>query len=137
MLRLSVLRLPPQGWCLVADPSLSASAAVPSVEQLLVLLAERDALIVALTSKVAESAARVAELEARLGKNSQNSSRPPSSDAFVKPAPRSLRRASVVSRVSSLVIRGSGWCSARILMRSGSMSRRFAAAAATVCTTPL
>ena len=79
---------------MVADPSLSAPAAVPSVEQLLVLLAERDALIVALTSKVAESAARVAELEARLGKNSQNSSRPPSSDAFVKPPPRSLRRAS-------------------------------------------
>ncbi len=45
---------------------------------LLVLFAERDALIVALTAKVAE-------LEARLGKNSQNSSKPPSSDAFVKP----------------------------------------------------
>jgi transposase len=57
------------------------------MEQLLVLLAERDALIVALTAKVAE-------LEARLGKNSQNSSKPPSSDAFVKPPPRSLRRAS-------------------------------------------
>ena len=41
-----------------------------------------------------ELAAKVAELEARLGKNSQNSSKPPSSDAFVKPAPRSLRRAS-------------------------------------------
>jgi len=57
------------------------------VEQLLVLLAERDALIVALSVKVAE-------LEARLGKNSQNSSKPPSSDAFVKPPSRSLRRAS-------------------------------------------
>jgi len=57
------------------------------MEQLLVLLAERDALIVALTAKVAE-------LEARLGKNSQNSSKPPSSDAFVKPPPRSLRRQS-------------------------------------------
>ena len=54
---------------------------------MLVLLAERDALIVALT-------ARVAELEARLGKNSQNSSKPPSTDVFVKPPPRSLRRAS-------------------------------------------
>ena len=64
------------------------------MEQLLVVLAERDALIVALTAKVEESAARVAELEARLGKNSQNSSQPPSSDAFVKPPPRSLRRAS-------------------------------------------
>ncbi len=61
---------------------------------MLVVLAERDALIVALTAKVEESAARVAELEARFGKNSQNSSRPPSSDAFVKPPPPSLRRAS-------------------------------------------
>ncbi len=48
------------------------------------LLAERDRVI-------AELSAWVGELEARLSKNSQNSSRPPSSDAFVKPAPRSLR----------------------------------------------
>lgn len=48
-------------------------------------LAERDAVIQAL-------AERVEELEARLGKNSQNSSRPPSSDnPFTKPPPRSLR----------------------------------------------
>ena len=61
---------------------------------MLVLLTERDALIVALTAKVVESAARVAELEAWLGRNSQNSSKPLSSDVFVKPPPRSLRRAS-------------------------------------------
>ena len=57
----------------------------PTVEQLLVVLAERDRVIEQLS-------ARVAELEARLGKNSQNSSKPPSSDAFVKPPPRSLRK---------------------------------------------
>jgi transposase len=57
------------------------------VEQLLVLLAERDRVI-------AQLSARVAELEARLGKNSQNSSKPPSADAFTKPAPRSLRKRS-------------------------------------------
>lgn len=51
------------------------------------MLAERDRMIEELT-------ARVAGLEARLGKNSQNSSKPPSSDAFVKPPPRSLRRQS-------------------------------------------
>lgn len=68
-------------------PSCSRLPDVPSVEQLLVALAERDALIVAL-------AGRVAELEARLGKNSQNSSKPPSSDGLAKPAPKSLRRAS-------------------------------------------
>lgn len=37
---------------------------------------------------------RVSQLEARLGKNSQNSSKPPSSDAFTKPVPRSLRKKS-------------------------------------------
>ena len=63
-------------------PSCSRLPDVPSVEQLLVALAERDALIVAL-------AGRVAELEARLGKNSQNSSKPPSSDGLAKPAPKS------------------------------------------------
>ena len=68
-------------------PSCSRLPDVPLVEQLLVALAERDALIVAL-------AGRVAELEARLGKNSQNSSKPPSSDGLAKPAPKSLRRAS-------------------------------------------
>jgi len=71
----------------VVDPSVSAVPPAPSVEELLVLLAQRDALIAAL-------AGRVAELEARLGKNSRNSSKPPSSDGLVKPAPKSLRRAS-------------------------------------------
>ena len=59
-------------------PSCSRLPDDPSVEQLLVALAERDALIVVL-------AGRVAELEARLGKNSQNSSKPPSSDGLAKP----------------------------------------------------
>lgn len=68
-------------------PPASSVPADPTVEQLLVLLAERDRLIAGL-------AARVAELEARLGKNSRNSSKPPSSDGLAKPPPRSLRRAS-------------------------------------------
>jgi len=57
---------------------------VPSVQELLRQLAERDALIARLQ-------ARIVELEARLGMNSRNSHKPPSSDGPVKPAPKSLR----------------------------------------------
>jgi transposase len=74
------------------------SDAEPTVEVLLRLLAERDALIVGLQATVARLEARVAELEARLGMNSTNSHLPPSSDGPgkpVKPAPRSLRGKSV------------------------------------------
>jgi transposase len=56
-----------------------------SREEPLELVAAQAATIEALT-------ARVAELERRLGQNSRNSSRPPSSDSFAKPAPRSLRK---------------------------------------------
>lgn len=61
--------------------------------QLLVVAAEQSALIVALTEQIQGQAARievlvgqVAELTAKAGRNSQNSSMPPSSDRFVKPA---------------------------------------------------
>jgi transposase len=55
-------------------------------------LAERDALIAELRVQLASSQARVVELEARLGMDSSNSSKPPSSDSpFDKPAPKSLR----------------------------------------------
>ncbi len=55
-------------------------------------LAERDALIAELGTQLAGSRARVAELEARLGMDSRNSSKPPSTDSpFDKPAPKSLR----------------------------------------------
>lgn len=49
-------------------------------------------LVAAQAVTIEELTARVAELERRLGQNSRNSSRPPSSDAFDKPPPRSLRR---------------------------------------------
>jgi len=68
--------------------------AEPSVAQLLVLLAERDRLILAQSQALAALSVEVAELRARVGKNPRNSSRPPSSEGYDKPAPRSLRRAS-------------------------------------------
>ena len=57
---------------------MSPVPAVPTVEQLLAVVAERDAVIEALL-------VRVADLEARLGQNPRNSSRPPSSEGYAKP----------------------------------------------------
>jgi len=106
------LRLP--RWQ-VHVPESSPTPEAPNLEQLLEWLAERDAAVAErdaavaerdrvigeLSARVAERdrvigelSAQVAELEARLGRNSQNSSKPPSSDAFVKPPPRSLRKKS-------------------------------------------
>jgi transposase len=62
-----------------------SAAAEALIAELGAQVTERDALIESLVR-------RVAELESRLGRNSRNSSQPPSSDnPFVKPPPRSLR----------------------------------------------
>ena len=50
------------------------------VAQLLHVIAERDAVIVELTAKNVKLTARVVELEEKLGQNSSNSNKPPSSD---------------------------------------------------------
>ena len=49
-------------------------------------LLERDALIARLEARMAEQDRVIAELRARLGKNSSNSSKPPSSDGYAKPS---------------------------------------------------
>jgi len=63
------------------------------------LLAGRDAEIAALRVRVAQAEGlaadlreQVAELAARVGQNSANSSKPPSSDGLARPAPKSLRK---------------------------------------------
>lgn len=89
MLRVSVTLHLPLWQVYVSESSLVPG--FPTVEQLLVMLAERDAALAERDRVIEQLLARVAQLEARLRKNPQNSSKPPSSDAFVKPAPRSLR----------------------------------------------
>ena len=55
-------------------------------------IAERDAEIAVLREQLAGLQSQVADLAARVRANSQNSSRPPSSDGLAKPAPKSLRK---------------------------------------------
>jgi transposase len=67
----------------------------PSYEDLAAENAELRTAVSELREMVEELRAENAELKRQLGLNSQNSSKPPSSDSpFVKPAPRSLRRKS-------------------------------------------
>jgi transposase len=67
----------------------------PSYDELAALVAEQARVIAELRARVAALEAENAELKRRLGMNSTNSSKPPSSDSpFTKPAPKSLRRRS-------------------------------------------
>jgi transposase len=67
----------------------------PSSEELAAENAQLRALVGELMSRLEALEAENAELRRQLGLNSQNSSKPPSSDSpFDKPAPKSLRRKS-------------------------------------------
>ena len=64
----------------------------PSYDELAALVVRQAAVIEQLQTEVAALRAENAELKRRLGMNSTNSAKPPSSDSpFVKPAPKSLR----------------------------------------------
>src|SRR5487761_899604 len=64
----------------------SRGAERPSYEELEARVVAQDARIVELERQVAEALAVIAEFRARLGKDSSNSSRPPSSDGYAKPS---------------------------------------------------
>ena len=67
----------------------------PSYEGLVALVVRQAEQIEQLQARVETLRSEVAELTRRLGQNSRNSSKPPSSDPpFAKPAPKSLRRKS-------------------------------------------
>lgn len=68
--------------------------AMPTYEELLAIIKMQQATIEELTEKLAKAEARIAELEEQLHKDSHNSSKPPSSDGYEKPAPKSLRKKS-------------------------------------------
>lgn len=65
--------------------------AKPTYDELVELVASQARLIEAQAKEIERLKARVAELEARLGMNPRNSSKPPSSEGLSKPAPKSLR----------------------------------------------
>jgi transposase len=62
------------------------------ITELRLQVAARDAEIAGLREQWEQLAAQVADLAARVTKNSKNSSKPPSSDGLGKPAPQSLRK---------------------------------------------
>jgi transposase len=66
-------------------------AEVPTYEQLVALVAEQAAALSEQAATIARLEGRVAELERQLGRNSRNSSTPPSKDPLDAPS-RSLRR---------------------------------------------
>src|ERR687895_1703454 len=61
---------------------------LPELDRLSV--AEKDDLIRSLFARVQELTAKVAELEGRLAQDSRNSTKPPSSEGYGKPKPKSL-----------------------------------------------
>jgi transposase len=68
-----------------------ADSPQPSYEDLLAENAVLRAMVAVLSARLDKALGRIGELEARLKQSSANSSKPPSDDGLVKPAPKSLR----------------------------------------------
>jgi hypothetical protein len=64
----------------------SRGAGRPSYEELEARVVALDAVVARLEARTVEQDRVIAELRARLGKNSSNSSKPPSSDGYAKPS---------------------------------------------------
>lgn len=64
------------------------------IEELLEAFKAQQQIIDTLTIKLEKANARIAELEEQLHKNSHNSSKPPSTDGYEKPSPKSQRKKS-------------------------------------------
>jgi transposase len=73
----------------VNDPPTSANA--PSYEELTLQVVSLSALVAEQAKTIEKLGLEIVELRARLGMNSRNSSKPPSSDGYEKPAPKSRR----------------------------------------------
>ncbi len=74
---------------------------MPTYEELQKIIAKQQELIKKLTEELGKANAKIAELEdeiarlkEQLNKNSHNSSKPPSSDGYEKPSPKSQRKSS-------------------------------------------
>jgi hypothetical protein len=87
-------------------------------------------LVLALYARVQALEERVRELERRLGLNSSKSGKPPSSDGYQKPAPKSPHTKSGRPAVSP-AIPGSAWSSGRTPTVSSCTGRARAAGVAT------
>lgn len=68
-----------------------ADAVVELVESLFVVIEKQTVIIEQQATRISELEARVQGLENQLKQNSRNSSKPPSSDGFKRPQPKSLR----------------------------------------------